>query len=502
MTGADDVPAPAVPSILHVDMDAFYAAVEVLHDPSLAGRPLIVGGSGRRGVVASCSYEARTFGVRSAMPSAVARRLCPGAVFVDGHFDRYADCSQAIHRIFDRYTPLVEGIALDEAFLDVGGASRLVGPAPEIAGRIRVDVRTEVGLACSVGVATTKLVAKLASEAAKPTARPNGVDPGAGVVVVAPGRELEFLHPLPVEALWGVGPATSARLRRLGITTVGQLASVPAGSVESALGRAGGRHLHQLAHGIDPRPVQPDRAPKSMGHEETWARDRHDAGEVHDQLVRMADAVSSRLRAGGVGGRTVTLKVRFGDFETVTRSRSLPVPADTGPILARVATALLGGVEVSRGVRLVGLSVSSLVPAPGGAPEPAGVATEQLAFDLPGGPGDQGGQATALAGRSRSGGGADGRRSWRAAAAAVDRVRRRFGDVAVGPATLLGPGGLVPKRRGDQQWGPAGEPATGRAPTTSGGSAPSARGSPSGAGVAVRCIKTSSTPEVSPTTGL
>ncbi|MDP9389105.1 MAG: DNA polymerase IV, partial [Actinomycetota bacterium] len=206
-------------------MDAFYAAVEVRRDPTLAGRPVIVGGTGERGVVASCSYEARAYGVASAMPTAQARRLCPHAVFVHGEMARYVEYSRRIHEVFASFTPLVEGIALDEAFLDVAGARRLFGPAPEVARAVRARIADELGLGCSVGVAATKLVAKLASERAKPRATPRGPRPGTGVVVVRPGDEVAFLHPLPVSALWGVGPATEERLRRRGVATVGDLAA-------------------------------------------------------------------------------------------------------------------------------------------------------------------------------------------------------------------------------------------------------------------------------------
>jgi DNA polymerase-4 len=433
-------------------MDAFFAAVEVLDDPHLAGRPLVVGGIGRRGVVASCSYEARAFGIRSAMPSGQARRLCPHATFVAGRYDRYAEVSRAIHEIFGRYTPLVEGIALDEAFLDVSGARRLFGPAPTIAARIRRDVLEEVRLACSVGVAATKFVAKLASEAAKPRAALAGTIPGSGVVVVRPGAELAFLHPLPIEALWGVGPATAVRLRRLGVTTVGQLASVPVEALESSVGRASGRHLHQLARAIDLRPVQANQAPKSVGHEETWAYDRYDPADLHLQVVRMADAVAARMRRAGVTGRTVTLKVRFGDFRTVTRSQTLATGVDSGPTLAKVGAGLLARIDPSAGVRLLGLSVSSLVPGRAVSTGAAGQAGQAV---LGADPGEQMVLDLHL---ERDGPDAGTPAGWQAATGAVDEVRRRFGEAAVGPAALLVGSRLRLKRRGDTQWGPAPEP--------------------------------------------
>jgi DNA polymerase-4 len=415
-------------------MDAFYAAVEVLDDPSLAGRPLIVGGSGRRGVVASASYEARAYGIRSAMPSGQARRLCPQAVFVQGHYDRYADYSRRIHLIFQSYTPVVEGIALDEAFLDVTGARRLFGPAPEIGAGIRRRIREEVGLRASVGVATSKFVAKLASEAAKPSASLAGVVEGAGIVVVEPGDELAFLHPKPVEALWGVGPATAVRLRRLGVATIGDLARVPLASLEASVGAAVGRHLYDLAWARDTRPVEPARDIKSVGHEETYPQDRDDADDLHREVVRMADAVAGRLRAGGLAGRTVTLKVRFGDFATITRSQTVPDLVDTGPAIAAAGAVLLAQVDVTAGVRLLGLSVSGL----------SRDAARQLTLDLDagsGGPARQGGPVAAPA--------------WEDTSRAVDQVRDRFGAGAVGPAALLGESGLRVKRPGDTQWGPA-----------------------------------------------
>ena len=412
----------AEPTILHVDMDAFYASVEVLRDPTLQGKPVIVGGSGDRGVVASCSYEARAYGIHSAMPSARARRLCPHAVFLHGDFDAYADYSRRIHAVFTSFTPLVEGIALDEAFLDVAGARRLFGPAEDIAHAIRTRIHDEMHLDCAVGVGATKLIAKLASKAAKPTATLAGKVPGPGVLVVQPGTEIDFLHPLPVTALWGVGPATEERLRRFGVATVGDLAALPRETLVSALGTANGNHLHDLAWGRDPRPVEPDRAAKSIGHEETYPVDHHDREVLRREVVRLSDAVATRLRREGVAGRTVTLKVRFGDFRTITRSRTEPTPVATPAALAAVAGDLLEKVDPSPGIRLLGVSASGLVEVKGHQPELDAAGT--------------------------------GNRPDLDVAQAVDDVRRRFGDRAVGPASLVGKEGLRVKRQGDQQWGP------------------------------------------------
>jgi len=432
--------------VIHVDMDAFYAAVEVRDDPTLAGRALIVGGTGRRGVVAACSYEARVFGVRSAMPMAQARRRCPHATVLSGRFDRYEEVSRGLHAIFERYTPLIEPIALDEAFLDVAGAQRLFGPAPALGKRIRVDVRTELGLSCSVGVAPNKFLAKLASEAAKPRIVHGAPAEGDGVVVVEVGRELEFLHPLPIEALWGVGPATAQRLLRLGVRTVGQLSRVPSDALEAAVGRAAGRHLHRLSLGVDERPVEVRRAPKSVGHEETWDYDRFDPDDLRLQVLRLADAVSSRLRRAGLGGRTVTLKVRYGDFTTMTRRQSLDHNCDTAAELSRVGVDLLARVDVSPGVRLIGLSVSALA-ADGRVSEAARGQAQQLQLGL-----DTGGTAGPHLDRG----------GWAAASDAIDAIRDRFGEAAVGPAALIGESGLSLKRRGEQQWGPSAPPANGR----------------------------------------
>src|SRR5947209_13954836 len=292
-------------------MDAFYAAVEVLHEPSLEGKAVVVGGTGNRGVVAAVSYVARAYGVHSAMPSVQARRLCPRAVFLPGRFDLYGDYSRRLHEILLSVTPLVEGIALDEAFLDVSAARRLWGPPDEIGRRIRDRVRADLGLWASVGAGTTKLVAKLASEAAKPTPSLRGPVPGPGVKVVEPEDELAFLHAHPVGALWGVGPATRKRLERFGVQTVGELAALPVEALMGALGQAAGRGLHDLAHNRDDRGVEPDRAVKSVGHEETYARDYHEREPLRREVIRLSDAVATRLRRQGMAAGPVPPKVRF-----------------------------------------------------------------------------------------------------------------------------------------------------------------------------------------------
>jgi DNA polymerase-4 len=427
--------------ILHVDMDAFFASVEMLDDPALRGLPLIVGGEGVRGVVASASYEARVYGVRSAMPSVRARQVCPPAVFRPGRYERYAAVSGEIHRVFQTFTPMVEGIGLDEAFLDLSGAARLFGAPTAVAEAVRAAILAEVGLTCSVGVATTKFVAKLASEAAKPFADRDGVHPGKGVVVVAEHEVLGFLHPLPIGALWGVGPATAERLHRLGIKTVGELAAVPLDAVEGAVGRASGRHLHALAGGLDPRPVEPDRAAKSIGHEETFSTDRTDRDGLSKELVRMADSVAARVRRGGTPGRTVQLKVRFGDFTTITRARTVVAPLETARAIARIAGELLDAVDIAGGVRLLGVSVTGL------GSDRVAAGGEQLALDL---------DAVGRRARTRPDDdttGVDDER-WRAATGAIDAVRARFGDGAVGPAVLVDDTGLHVGRKGDNRWTP------------------------------------------------
>jgi DNA polymerase-4 len=407
------------PTILHVDMDAFFVAVELLDHPELVGQPVVVGGAGARGVVAAASYEARAFGVYSAMPSTRARRLCPQAVFLPGRHARYSEVSEQVFDLFRTVTPLVEGLSLDEAFLDVAGARRLLGGAPKIAWRLRQRIGDELGLGCSVGVAPRKLTAKLASEAAKPRPGRDGPQPGPGVVVVRPEEELAFLHRHPVGALWGVGPATQRRLDRFAVRTVGDLAALPVATLVGALGDGQGRHLHDLAWARDERPVVTTHAPKSVGHEETFAKDHFSPEWLGREVVRMADAVAGRLRRAGLSGRTVVLKVRFADFRTITRSATVPERIDGGRAIAVVARRLLDAVDVSPGVRLIGVSVSSLSEGGG-----------QLSLDDAG------------AG------------SWSAATGAVDAIRSRYGDAAIVPATLAGPSGVRVKRRGDQQWGP------------------------------------------------
>ena len=418
-------------TILHVDMDAFFVAVERNRDPSLVGKAVVVGGDGERGVVAAASYEARRYGVHSAMPSTRARRLCPHAVFVRGDHRAYTEVSTRVMELFRSYTPLVEPLSLDEAFLDLSGAMRRWGSGEAVGHDIRRRVQEQEHLSCCVGVAPNKFLAKLASQEAKPRASMRGIEPGAGVTVVAPGEELAFLHPLPVGRLWGVGPVTRERLERLGVTTVADLAALPIDVVTRALGKASGAHLHALAQAVDDRAVVPDQVPKSISHEETYPRDHHRREPLEREVVRMADAVATRLRAHELAARTVVLKVRFGDFRTITRSLTLAEAVDTGPALARAARALLDEVDPSSGVRLLGVGAGNL----------AGTSAHQLAlFDEPG-----------VEGR-----GAD-LAEWADATRAVDAIRERFGATAIGPARLAGPGGLRVKRRGDQQWGPGGD---------------------------------------------
>lgn len=402
-------------TMLHLDLDAFFASVEQRDDPALRGRPVIVGGTADRGVVAAASYEARAFGVHSAMPTVRARRLCPDAVFLRPRFDAYEASSREVMAIMRSVTPLVEPLSLDEAFLDVAGAGRLVGGPHEIAQHLRTRIRAEVGLTASVGGATTKMLAKIASDLAKPD----------GIRIVEPGTELAVLHPLPVRRLWGVGPATHQRLERFGVVTVGDLAAMPEATLVSALGDAAGRHLHALAWNRDERAVEPGRGVKSIGHEETFATDRTDRADLTRELDRMVDRVATRLRAAALVGRTVQVKVRYHDFRTVTRAHTVAVATDLATDIGAVARDLLAGLEIGGGVRLLGVSVSGLR-------EP-GHEAEQLSFAAP----------DAVEQRAER----------RALELAVDAVRERFGSDALGSAAHTDRGRLRTDRAGSQ-YGP------------------------------------------------
>ena len=385
-------------AILHVDMDAFFVSVEQIRRPELKGLPVAVGGPGSRGVVASASYEARAYGVHSAMPAMQARRLCPDIVFLPGDHELYSEVSSRIMGVLRSFTPLVEPLSVDEAFLDVSGAHRL---PVEIGHLIRKQVRSKEGINCAVGVAAVKFLAKLGSKLAKPDPTPSGPSGGAGVFEVPVGEERAFLFPRPVSDIWGVGPATLGHLNRIGIATIGELAEFPLERLEKVVGQAHARHLHSLANAVDPRPVVPETAAKSMSREETFPHDLHTHEDLGAELVTLSDSVASRLRGAGVAGRTVTIKVRFGDFSTITRSHTLASSVDSGVVLAREAKRLLDAVDVAPGVRLIGVGVSDL--------EDSG--QRQLALDL------EGDGASAP--------------SWHDVDRAVDRIRNRFGSEAI-----------------------------------------------------------------------
>jgi DNA polymerase IV len=382
--------------ILHVDLDAFYASVEVLKDPSLTGKPVVVGSPGPRGVVMSASYEARARGLHSAMPSLRARRLCPQAVFVPPDFESYRAYSHRFREVLLAHSPVIEPLSLDEAFLDVSGATLLFGPPLAIAERIRATVRDELALTASVGVGPNKLLAKLASTRAKPD----------GLLVVPADDIRGFLHPLPVGALWGIGEKTAETLGRLGIRLIADLARTPPAILERVLGEGHAHDLLALAEGRDERAVIPWEAPKSVSHEETYPRDLDDAQEVLREILSLSHRVAARLRADGYRARTITLKLRLPSFSTLTRSRTLPAATDTGADLYRVARELLLRLPAGRRrFRLIGVAASGL--------EPSGV------------------QQVALVREGR----------WQDAERALDRVGRRFGPGAAMPATLLAPPG-------------------------------------------------------------
>jgi DNA polymerase-4 len=337
------------PTILHADLDSFYASVEQRDDPSLQGRPVIVGG----GVVLAASYEAKAYGVRTAMNARQARRLCPELVEVPPRLQAYLDASRAVFDVFHDTTPLVEGISIDEAFLDVGGLARVSGAPSAIAQRLRRRVLGEVGLAITVGVAATKFLAKVASAVAKPD----------GMLVVPLGDELAFLHPLPVERLWGVGRVTSERLRARGITTVGELAAVPEAALVTMLGPGAGRHLHALAHHRDPRRVEGGRRRRSMGAQRALGWRRRAFADIEVSLLGLVDRVTARMRAAGVVGRTVTLRVRFDDLSRATRSHTMPTAtAETRHVVEAARGLLLAerSLIARSGLTLVGVSVTNL----------------------------------------------------------------------------------------------------------------------------------------------
>ncbi|MFC3502531.1 DNA polymerase IV [Micromonospora krabiensis] len=377
--------------ILHADLDAFYASVEQRDDPRLRGRPVIVGG----GVVLAASYEAKARGVRSAMGGRQARRLCPDAIVVPPRMSAYTAASRAVFEIFRRTTPLVEGLSVDEAFLDVGGLRRLVGPPADIATTLRREIRDEVGLPITVGVARTKFLAKVASGVAKPD----------GLLVVPPDGEQAFLHPLPVERLWGVGPVTAAKLRERRIRTVGEVARLGEAALVSLLGAGAGRHLHALAHNRDPRPVQVGRRRGSMGAQHALGGGPHPPDELDAILAGLVDRVTRRMRRAGRGGRTIVLRLRFADYTRATRSRTLPKATDDTRIVLDGVRALLRAAlpEIERrGVTLVGVALGNLDDNPVQPPLP---------FDR-----DPGADLDA----------------------AVDAVRDRFGSDSLTRAVLLG----------------------------------------------------------------
>jgi nucleotidyltransferase/DNA polymerase involved in DNA repair len=391
-------------TILHVDMDAFYAAIEARDHPELRGQPLVVGsdpkGGKGRGIVATASYEARRFGIHSAQPISTAYRLCPHALFVRPDMKRYAEVSASVIRILHGFTDLVEQVSIDEAFLDVGGSRRLFGDGAAVARSIKARIRGELELTASVGVAANKFVAKVASDLEKPD----------GLVIVPPGEERAFLAPLPIRRLWGVGARTEEALARAGIRRIGQLAEVPAADLERWLG-ATGEHLGSLARGLDDRPVVVEGSNRSIGHETTFDPDTADRGQIEATLLALVEKLTRRLRQHGVAARTIAVKFRRADFSTCTRRITLPEPADTSEQVAPVALRLFGAL-FGEGtlVRLVGVYGTNLVP-PGARP--------QLELFAP------------QAARPR-----------RELAAAVDAITRRFGEQAITRARLVG------KRRG------------------------------------------------------
>jgi DNA polymerase-4 len=379
--------------ILHVDMDAFYASVELLEHPELAGKPVIVGHRSSRSVVTAATYEARKYGVNSAMPMAIALRRCPQAIVLEPHFERYSHFSKQVMGLLGEVTPMVEPLSIDEAFLDVAGARRLLGTPWQIGTRLRDRVFSQTGLHCSVGAASTKFVAKLASSRAKPD----------GLLVVPAAETVAFLHPQPVSALWGVGGKSEEQLQRLGLRTVGDVANVPFEALKRAVGPANATRLHELSWGRDPRAIELTREEKSVGHETTFETDVTDPVALHRELLRLSDAVGARLRRAGVQARTVSLKLRFEDFTTITRSRTLGEPTDLGKRIYEEARALYDAAsQGGRPVRLIGV------------------------------------RGEGLSGAVASLGLWDDDEQWREVEGTVDAIGSRFGAGVVRPAALLG----------------------------------------------------------------
>jgi DNA polymerase-4 len=383
-------------------MDAFFASVELLEHPELRGLPVVVGHRSQRSVVTAATYEARKFGVNSAMPMAVALRRCPQAVVLEPHFERYRHFSQMVMAMFDDVTPLVERLGIDEAFLDVSGSLRLMGSPFAIATRLRQRVHAETGLHCSVGIASTKFVAKLASSVAKPD----------GLLYVPHDQTLAFLHPRPISALWGVGGRTEETLRTYGLNTVGDVAAAPLDMLVRAVGTASGHKLHDLAWARDPRRVTTLSEEKSVGHEVTFETNIGDADRIRRELFRLSDQVGRRLRAAGATGRTVVLKLRFGDFETITRSKTLADPTDLG---RRIYEEVRGVYEASGHAGSLSRHPTPI--------RLVGVRMEQLAFA---------GESTGAVGRW------DDDADWREAETTMDALRARFGPGSVTSASLLG----------------------------------------------------------------
>jgi DNA polymerase-4 len=394
---ADEVAGPDDTGchVLHVDMDAFYASVEVRDRPELAGKPVVVGGDGNRGVVLSATYEARAFGVRSAMPVIRARRLCPRAIFVPPRFGAYGAASKEVMAIFSSVTPVVEPLSLDEAFLDVSGALRLLGSPARIGASVKTLVAEQQGITCSVGIAPTKFVAKIASARCKPD----------GLLVVPVAGVLDFLHPLPVAALWGVGERTGEVLARLGLRTVADIAHTPESALQRELGVAHGTHLSALAWGRDERRVTPLVPDKSIGAEETFDTDVADPERIRRELLRLSGRTANGLRSGGYVARTISVKLRLASFKTMTRSRTLAHPTDVAHEIYATACSLFAaaGLDGAR-LRLVGVRASGLAPA-------ANAVMQPTLDERPVG--------------------------WREAEQTVDLITRRFGPGAVRPAALV-----------------------------------------------------------------